>query len=153
MLIALGAACPLILAELSLPPSITVVVANADLKPGDLLTVDKFHEATWRGLDGLSQDNVITLDNWPSVEGGRVAVGQEIHAGHPISLSQVVFDKRLNDAVSRTTLLAASDKVVVPIDLLPGQVGNGIESGDYVDLIFTVGQVPTGGPALPTLAP
>ena len=153
ILIVLAVVCIMFLAQMTLPSSVPVVVASVDLKPGDQLTLDKVHEEDWMQVKALSVDNMITVDNWSNVEGARVALGQEIHQGHPISLSQVVFDKALNNAVSRLTLLAGSGKVVVPIDVTPGQAGNFIKADDYVDLIFSVGQVPANDLPLPAVQP
>ena len=143
ILVGLGVACVIIFARMTLPSSVTVVVASVDLKPGDQITNNNVHSEDWMQVDPQSLDNMITLDQWDQYIGARVALGQEIHQGHPISPSQVLFDARLNDAVQRVTLLAAKDKVVVPIDMIPGQVGNWIRADDYVDLIFSVGQAPS----------
>ena len=131
----------LVFARASLPQSIPVVVASVDLKPGDLVAQTSFHREDWMNADPKTIDSIITVDQFGAINGARIAPGQEVKAGHAISLSQVVFDKTLNDAVNRLTVLAAPGKVVFPVELPPGQASNWMQSGDFVDFIFTVGSV------------
>ncbi len=153
LLIAAGIVCVFFVEKATYPASVTVVVASQDLHAGDQITPDKVHKEDWMQVDPLSVSNMVTLDQWQDIAGGRVAFGQQIPAGHPISVSQIVFDDKLNNAVDRVTLLAAPGKVVLPIDMQPGQVGNWIRTGDYVDLIFSVGQVPNESVTVPPVAP
>ncbi len=153
ILIGLGIACVLILARQTLPDSVDVIVASADLHPGDPITRDKVHSESWMQVDPLSLDNIVLVSQWRDIMNARVAYGQDIPHGHPISKSQIVYDDKLNDAADRLTVLPAEGKVAFPIMLGPDTVGNWIRPGDYVDLIFSVGTPQGNDVQLPAVLP
>jgi hypothetical protein len=149
----LGVICVLILAHMTLPATTSLLVASVDLKPGDGLSSSTVHQEDWMNVDPVSVSNMVTVDQIDDVRGARVAVGQMIPSGHPISLSQLVLDQKLNGQLDRLTLLAQPNMTVFPLDMQPGQVGNWVQPGDYVDLIFSVGAVQGGEFPIPSQQP
>ncbi|MBN1286810.1 MAG: hypothetical protein JXB47_15530 [Anaerolineae bacterium] len=155
-LVALGVVAVLFLAKLSLPAPVEIVLANEDIYGGATIDRGLFRVEQVRGLDRAYWD-VVTKDEFLSVyEGGVLADGAIIYAGFPLSPRQVIFSDTPNPDVDRLTLLTDPANTVFPIDVKPGQVGNFVKPGDYVDLVFTVGRVESGRidiPPEPTIVP
>ncbi|GAB4466143.1 MAG: hypothetical protein Kow00120_30940 [Anaerolineae bacterium] len=156
-LVALGVIAVLFLAQLTLPPIVEIPVAAQDLPAGTVIDRSLFRVEAMRGLDARTRGAVVgKVEFLTQYEGGIVADGEIVYEGFPLSPRQVVFPDAINSAVDRLTLLTASEHVVFPVDVKPGQVGNFIKAGDFVDLVFTVGRVEKNQlevPAVPTYVP
>lgn len=141
-LVAAGVIAVLFLAGLTLPPVIEVPVAVADIPAGTVIDRSQFRIEPMRGLSGPVQAAFVDKAEFlTQYEGAIVADGETVYEGFPLSPRQVVFVDSINGAVDRLTLLTDPNHVVFPIDVKPGQVGNYVRIGDYVDLVFTVGRV------------
>ncbi|MCZ7543353.1 MAG: hypothetical protein M5R40_07340 [Anaerolineae bacterium] len=156
-LVAAGVIAVLFLAGLTLPPVIDVPVAVADIPTGTVIDRSQFRIEQMRGLSGQVQGAFVDkVEFLTQYEGGIVADGETVYEGFPLSPRQVVFSDAINGAVDRLTLLTDPAHVVFPIDVKPGQVGNYVRIGDYVDLVFTVGRVEANQievPPEPTFVP
>ncbi|MBN1283971.1 MAG: hypothetical protein JXB47_01090 [Anaerolineae bacterium] len=156
-LVVLGILAVLLLARLTLPPVVDVPVAAADITSGTVIDRSLFKIESMRGLSGGALDAFITRDEFLALyEGGMIADGEMVYAGFPLSPRQIIFLDRPNPEVDRLTLLAQDGNVVFPIDVQPGQIGNYVKAGDYIDLVFTVGRVESNRieiPPVPTYVP
>ena len=149
-LVAAGVIAVLFLAGLTLPPVIDVPVAVADIPAGTVIDRSQFRIESMRGLSGQVQAAFVDKAEFlTQYEGAIVADGETVYEGFPLSPRQVVFVDSINGAVDRLTLLTDPNHVVFPIDVKPGQVGNYVRIGDYVDLVFTVGRVEGNQIAVP----
>jgi hypothetical protein len=142
-LVILGVVAVLFLAKLTLPPTIEVPVASQDITGGTVIDRAYFRVVNLRGLDSGVRDALVTKDEFIALYEGQgvLADGEIVYAGFPLAKRQIVFPEFVNPDVDRLTLLTEGGNVVFPIDVAPGQVGNFVKAGDFVDLVFTVGRI------------
>jgi Flp pilus assembly protein CpaB len=144
LLAAVACGAVVLVLRYSQPKAVELPVAIDDIEAGTAIDPKLFRLEEVSGLSPKSLDAYVTKEEFLGRYNGLPAL-ETIYAGSPILKAQVP-DPDDPDVGSwrqdRLTLLIKDpENVIYPIPVSADQVGNYIHSGDYVDVIFTLGRV------------
>jgi hypothetical protein len=127
-----------------------------DIPPDTEISPRLFRLEGWTGVQGKTLAEYVTKDEF-SAYIGSVTV-ETVHSGFPLGKAQVLKPGAGNARIRRITLMLQGQegKVVFPLPVEADTVGNLIQAGDFVDLVFSVGAVNVRGiedPPDPTPTP
>jgi Flp pilus assembly protein CpaB len=128
----------------SQPQTVELPVAIDDIEPGTAINPKLFRLEEVSGLSSESLDAYVTKEEFLGDYNGLPAL-ETIYAGSPILKAQMPDPDDPDVGIWRqkrlTLLLKDPENVVYPIPVSADQVGNYIYTGDYVDVVFTLGRV------------
>jgi Flp pilus assembly protein CpaB len=118
-----------------------IPVAARDIPAGSTLREDDFRVVNWSDVDPSSLTRYVTFAEFGTYAGAIVL--SDVRAGFPVGKSQIDPDaptgieSRLSVAITGTR----SYYVVLPAS--PDQIGNWVQPNDRIDMLVTIGAMPS----------
>ena len=122
------------------PPGHEIPVALQDLPAGTALDSADFHLEEWKGVSSQTLDQYVTADEFLDQYQGALLL-EPVRAGFPVAKAQLLVDGAPDPKVSHLATALDEGQALFVLPASPDVVGNFIQPGDTVDMIFSIGAI------------